>query len=85
MFEHLVGLALKELKTVKHTKPTTEKIFSYLMKNDEELKLAVLQSYSEKLVEDIFSCQRCNGNETFTFANNRHTSECEATIIEYNK
>ena len=28
-------------------KPTTEKIFSYLMKNDEELKLPVLQSQSE--------------------------------------
>ena len=38
------GLALKKLKTVKHMKPTTEKIFSYLMKNDEELKLPVLQS-----------------------------------------
>ena len=40
------------LKTIKHTKPTTEKIFSYLRKSDEELELVVLQSYLEKLVKD---------------------------------
>ena len=38
----------------KHTKPTAEKIFSYLWKSDGELHLVVLQSYLEKLVEDKY-------------------------------
>ena len=63
--------AIINLKTVKHTRPTAEKIFSYLSKSDEELELVVLQSYLEKLVEDIYlQTKGSNGNETFTIAKN---------------
>ena len=76
--------AIINLKTVKHTKPTAKKIFSYLRKSDEELELVVLQSYLEKLVEDKYlQTKGSNDNETFTIARKRHTSECEETITEY--
>ena len=42
------------LETVKQTETTVEKIFSYLKKSDEELKLVVLQNNLEKLVEDKY-------------------------------
>ena len=46
--------AIINLKTVKHTKPKAEKIYSYLKKSDDELELVVPQSYLEKLVKDKY-------------------------------
>ena len=55
-----------------------------LRKRDEELELVVLQSYLEKLVENKYLQKKgSNGNETFTIAKKRHTSECEETTTEY--
>ena len=68
---------ITNLKTIKHTIPTAEKIFSYLRKSDEEL-VVVLQSYLEKLVADKYlQAKGSNGNETFTIAKRRHTPECD--------
>ena len=47
-----IAEAIINLKTVKHTKPTAKKIFSYLRKSDEELELLVLQSYLEKFTNE---------------------------------
>ena len=76
--------AIINLKTVKDTKPSAKKIFSYLWKSDEELELVLLQSYLDKLVEDKYlQTKGSNSNKTLTIAKIRHTSECEATITEY--
>ena len=70
--------AIINLKTVKHTKPTAKKLVVLLV------ELVVLQSYLEKLVENKYLQKKgSNGNETFTIAKKRHTSECEETTTEY--
>ena len=79
-----ISEAVITLKTVKHTKPSAEKIFSYLWKRDEELELVILQSYLDKLGEDKYlQTKGSNGKETLTIAKKPQTSECEASITEY--
>ena len=76
--------AIITLKTVKHTKPTAEKIFSYLRKSNDEPELVVLQSCLQKLVEDKYlQTKGSKDNKTFTIAKKSLTSECEETITEY--
>ena len=75
--------AIINLKTVKHTKPTAEKVFSYLRKSNDEPELVVLQSCLQKLVEDKYlQTKGSKDNKTFTIAKKSHTSKCEETITE---
>ena len=46
--------AIHNLRTVKHAKPTAEKIFNYLKKNNEQLDLTMFKFNLEKLVKEKY-------------------------------